>query len=1031
MSLCRREDRDRAEARRRVFGQMLQQYFVVLEQPIDRRFVEQVGPVLESGAEPLRGKIGAGKRQLEFRGPDVHLGRLEAKTGERPPRGDRTLHDEQHLELRCRALLPAERLGQLLEGQDVVREGLEGGASDLRQQRDEIGIVIEPAPDQHRIHKITDQAFGLRRGPARNRRPDHDVRLPAVALEEGLPGGHQHHVQGRALLGGQPFQSDEQLGRQRSDRFAARSEQGLTPRSVGGEVDHRWSADQLSSPVPEMAFERLALQFLTLPRSEVAELNRERSPLRPATASNRIVGKGQVVEQNAHRPAIHGDVMGHQNQDVLVGSDPVGVGPEQLVAVECELAPGCLAGPGQRHDLGIPFLTDVVHDPFDRAGREHSLGRDPFLQGNHGPERLVALHHGVEGALERGVVERPGDPAHQRDVVSDPALANLRLDPEQLLAERERRGTRVGPPRDRGTQAGTRGPVRQCRSEGGRRRMVEEGLDSGHGRHGAAEPAEQPHRDQRVAAVAEEIVVPPETRQVELRSHQIGDHLLERSAGWLRWRPLGGRRGRERLPVQLPVRREREAVEPDQLGRHHVGRQRGPEVLLDRREVAPIGEHEVAHQPRVARLVLADHHGAGFDLGRLGEHRLDLAELDPEPAELDLVVHPAEELESAVGPPADPVAGAVETITGPAEGIGHEPVRRELGLAAIAPRQAGPADAQFAGDADRLRFEARTQHIERGIENRAADHHRLAGLERPRGRPDRGLGRAVHVPEGSAMRRHGLDQRDGDGFAAAEHREPAVAPPAGFEQQAPRGRRGLHVGRPGRLDQRHQLRPIHRRFLGSDEDPAARHQREPQFEPGDIEGDRREGEHHVVRPEAGARGHRGEEIHQRRLGNLHPFRLPRRARRVDEVGQILRRPRGPEGRGRQGIDLGRDDIEQHRRGRRSGHGGGDTPFGHDRRNARIVEDVAKPLGRMTRIQRHIGRPQFLHGQEGHDQLGCPLQRHRHGVAGLHTVRSQVAGQPVGTVIELAIRQGSAGPEHGRLVRAHGCLVGDPRRQRSD
>ena len=61
---------------------------------------------------------------------------------------------------------------------------------------------------------------------------------------------------------------------------------------------------------------------------------------------------------------------------------------------------------------------------------------------------------------------------------------------------------------------------------------------------------------------------------------------------------------------------------------------------------------------------------------------LDLAEFDAEAAQLDLVVDAAEELELAVGPAADEVAGAVEarrTVvrarTGD-EGVGDEASRR-------------------------------------------------------------------------------------------------------------------------------------------------------------------------------------------------------------------------------------------------------------------------------------------------------------------------------------------------------------------
>ena len=63
--------------------------------------------------------------------------------------------------------------------------------------------------------------------------------------------------------------------------------------------------------------------------------------------------------------------------------------------------------------------------------------------------------------------------------------------------------------------------------------------------------------------------------------------------------------------------------------------------------------------------------------GMRGERRLDLAQLDAEAADLDLVVDAAEELEVAVGQPPAEVAGAVQARTGSAdERIGDERARR-------------------------------------------------------------------------------------------------------------------------------------------------------------------------------------------------------------------------------------------------------------------------------------------------------------------------------------------------------------------
>ena len=67
-----------------------------------------------------------------------------------------------------------------------------------------------------------------------------------------------------------------------------------------------------------------------------------------------------------------------------------------------------------------------------------------------------------------------------------------------------------------------------------------------------------------------------------------------------------------------------------------------------------------------------------------GQGGLDLAGLDPEAADLDLVVGAAEELELPVGGPAAEVAGAVEPVARRAERVGDEPGGGEPGPAQVA-----------------------------------------------------------------------------------------------------------------------------------------------------------------------------------------------------------------------------------------------------------------------------------------------------------------------------------------------------------
>ena len=69
------------------------------------------------------------------------------------------------------------------------------------------------------------------------------------------------------------------------------------------------------------------------------------------------------------------------------------------------------------------------------------------------------------------------------------------------------------------------------------------------------------------------------------------------------------------------------------------------------------------------------------------------------------MIEPAQELDVAIGQPPRQVAGAVHARRpGGAEGIGDEPLGRQLGRRQVAAPHPDAADVQLAGHADRHRL---------------------------------------------------------------------------------------------------------------------------------------------------------------------------------------------------------------------------------------------------------------------------------------------------------------------------------------
>ncbi len=160
--------------------------------------------------------------------------------------------------------------------------------------------------------------------------------------------------------------------------------------------------------------------------------------------------------------------------------------------------------------------------------------------------------------------------------------------------------------------------------------------------------------------------------------------------------------------------------------------------------------HDMADQQGAA--VVAVHGDGGVAHGgQRRQGRLDLAELHPEPADLDLVVGPAQELQVAVRAEAHPVTGAVQPGAG-GERVGDEPLGGQLRPAPVAAAHPVAADEELTADAHGHRVEVVVQDVHPGVGQWAADGDERAATEHVGGGGEhRGvdghLGRAVGVDD--------------------------------------------------------------------------------------------------------------------------------------------------------------------------------------------------------------------------------------------------------------------------------------------
>ncbi len=127
--------------------------------------------------------------QVELRRVTVRQQCLDLQTGQRADIGaGLALVIEHHLKQRAvaEAALWLQGFDQLLEGQLLMRLGLQGGVFDLLQQLVERRVHVKLGTQHLRVDEEADQAFGFSAVAVGNRHADTNVRLTAVTVQQAL-----------------------------------------------------------------------------------------------------------------------------------------------------------------------------------------------------------------------------------------------------------------------------------------------------------------------------------------------------------------------------------------------------------------------------------------------------------------------------------------------------------------------------------------------------------------------------------------------------------------------------------------------------------------------------------------------------------------------------------------------------------------------------------------------------------------------------------------------------------------------------
>ena len=264
------------------------------------------------------------------------------------------------------------------------------------------------------------------------------------------------------------------------------------------------------------------------------------------------------------------------------------------------------------------------------------------------------------------------------------------------------------------------------------------------------------------------------------------------------------------------------------------------------------------------------------------QRRLDLARLDAEAADLHLRVGAPEEVQHPVRAPARQVAGAVHPVAGRPKRIRHEPLRRQPRAPQVTARQTRPRDVKLAHDTGRNGIQTIIQDVGARVPDRTANGRNDRATQRfAHGRADRRFGGAVGVDHAPALR----PARDHIGRACI------AGDDQGLERQVlgQAGQQHRRKGRVGDVLLADQARQRITAALGSRQDEGrTRYQYGCDLRDRRIEARRGELKDASFRSDREAVDLRCRQIGDATMGDADTFRRTGGARRVDDVGGMLR-----------------------------------------------------------------------------------------------------------------------------------------------
>src|SRR5215470_563705 len=306
------------------------------------------------------------------------------------------------------------------------------------------------------------------------------------------------------------------------------------------------------------------------------------------------IKRRNLTDQHTNRPPVRYDVMHVDQRHMLVCCQPQQRRPQQRAPRQIKPTRHIL--PYQTLRFSLPLLlpkpAQVQHLQPEPAGLINHLDGLPILLLKSRPKALVATDHLADAALQRPDIQLPAKTKRRRHVVGRPHKPKPLHKPKTPLRIRQRHSCTAQSSHQRWKHNPRPLPpdLLQTFRKPMNRRHLKQRPQRKLNLKNLANTCHHPRRNQRMAAKLEEVVVHPNPVELEHLAPDRRQRLLRRVARRHIFPNLRAPlRGRQRITVNLAVRRQRQGFERDNRRRNHVVRKM-PLQLLPKLRSEPLDE---------------------------------------------------------------------------------------------------------------------------------------------------------------------------------------------------------------------------------------------------------------------------------------------------------------------------------------------------------------------------------------------------------------------------------------------------------